>query len=142
MQFQKVILIFIFILRSYLVSGECKIILNEVNIENGVIPETQEFMEFKKINCPIPNYGVMQDYFLIMVQEYDLKTKSATIIFSANFIHSQFQPSSNFFIIGNANNFVNPNLEFSSDAVMYLEKNQLQIPRSSKKSNPIISVTF
>jgi hypothetical protein len=85
---RKAIWLIVLFFRFYNVSGECTLVLNELNIENGVIPESLEFIEFQKINCPITNYDILKHYFLIMAQEYDMETKSATIIFSANFIHS------------------------------------------------------
>ena len=115
----KAIGLLVIFLRFCNVTSECNVVLNEINVENGLVPESMEFLELKKINCPVNSDDILKHYFLIMVQEYDIKTKSATIIFSADLIHSQFRPSSNFFVVGNRNSLLNPNLEFSNNAVMY-----------------------
>src|SRR5271156_4841875 len=102
----------------------CRICINELNTDTSEIPELHEFLELSKCGCKSLEQPSKDNHLLLVIKEYDKQQDGAVIVLYINLqqMNTLWPENNNYFLIGNDNLAVLPDLSLSHSDVGFRKK--------------------
>lgn len=105
-----------------LINGECQVRINELNADTNMKNDKWEFLELRKVSCPLSEIMILDGYLILIIKEFENDFKKPSIVFTADLSTFSIPSNIEYFLIGSPHELYKPELPFSHNNVMYRNK--------------------